>query len=172
MTCHDARRSRFPSMSSAVPLLSASGPSAGSVAPPLDASGCPGTRAAGDGLLHCFLVEDSPVIRENLVAMLQELLPLRCVGHAEDEAGALAWLAAGGPVDLMIIDIFLKAGTGLEVLRRARAARPEACLVVLSNYATGDMRRRCLTLGANRVFDKSSELDELIGFCETLAPRP
>jgi DNA-binding NarL/FixJ family response regulator len=122
-------------------------------------------------MLNCFVVEDSPVIRQNLVAALQEMLPLQCVGFAEDEAGALAWLAAGGEADLMIIDIFLKAGSGLEVLRHARQARPEAALVVLTNYATADMRRRCLQLGADRVFDKSAELEELISYCETLASR-
>lgn len=120
-------------------------------------------------LLSCFIVEDSPVIRQNLVATLQEMLPLQCVGFAEDEAGALAWLSGGGQAQLMIIDIFLKSGSGLEVLRQARAARPKAHLVVLTNYATAEMRRRCLQLGADRVFDKSGELEELIGYCETLA---
>ena len=42
-------------------------------------------------------------------------------------------------------------------------------MVVLSNYATADMQRRCMDLGASRVFDKSRELDELIGYCEQLA---
>jgi hypothetical protein len=45
---------------------------------------------------------------------------------------------------------------------------------VLSNYATPDIRRRCAALGADRVFDKSGELDELIAYCaeltEPLAP--
>ena len=37
--------------------------------------------------------------------------------------------------------------------------------VVLTNYATSEMRRQCAALGADRVFDKSSELDDLIAFC-------
>ena len=41
--------------------------------------------------------------------------------------------------------------------------------VVLSNYATPDMRRKCLELGADRVFDKSNEIDALIGYCLRLA---
>lgn len=120
-------------------------------------------------MLTCYIVEDSPVIRQNLVATLQELLALECVGFAEDEAGALGWLAAGGQARLMIIDIFLKSGTGIEVLRHARTARPHTRMVVLTNYATAEMRRRCLQLGADRVFDKSAELEELIGYCESLA---
>ena len=42
-------------------------------------------------------------------------------------------------------------------------------LVVLSNYATPDMRRKCLELGADRVFDKSNEIDALILYCCRLA---
>ena len=75
----------------------------------------------------------------------------------------------GAHCDLMIIDIFLKSGTGLEVLRNAAHLLPGACRVVLTNYATPDMRRRCQSLGADRVFDKSSELDDLIHYCVSLA---
>ena len=42
-------------------------------------------------------------------------------------------------------------------------------MVVLSNYATPDMRRKCLELGATQVFDKSRDIDELIAYCSELA---
>lgn len=120
-------------------------------------------------VLHCFLVEDSPVIRQNLVATLEEMLPMRVVGTAEDEASALRWLEqSDAPCDLLIIDIFLRTGTGLEVLRRAKSLRPSANLVVLTNYATPEMRRRCEELGADRLFDKSAELEDLLAYCELL----
>jgi DNA-binding NarL/FixJ family response regulator len=120
--------------------------------------------------VRCFIVEDSPVIRENLIATLEEMVALKVVGMAEDEEGAVRWLrSAGGECDLVIIDIFLKTGSGLGVLREARGAFAQRRLVVLSNYATPDMRRRCHELGADRVFDKSSELDELIGYCDELS---
>lgn len=118
--------------------------------------------------LSCFVVEDSAVIRQNLVATLEEMLELSVVGFAEDEASAVEWLRAGHECELMIIDIFLRSGTGLEVLRQARALRPSARLVVLTNYATPEMRRRCIDLGADRVFDKSAELEDLLAYCEDL----
>lgn len=128
------------------------------------------STATSSGPLTCFLVEDSALIRENLVATLQEMLALEVVGQAEDEAGAMRWLHDEAvPCDLVIIDIFLKRGTGLSLLPKARLLQPEAKLVVLSNYATVDMRRRCQELGADRVFDKSSELDELIAYCLDVA---
>src|ERR1035441_10431813 len=93
--------------------------------------------------LRAFIVEDSPVIRENLVAALEEMAPINVVGTAEDEASALGWLAGPGhPCDLVVVDIFLKSGSGLGVLKSAAAAPTPPKLVVLSNYATPDMRRR------------------------------
>jgi len=120
--------------------------------------------------LKTYIVEDSPVIRENLIATLEELGPVQVVGMAEDEATAVQWLTRpSNHFDLVIVDIFLKAGSGLGVLRAANALTSRHKVVVLSNYATTDMRRKCLELGADRVFDKSNEIDALILYCDRLA---
>ena len=58
--------------------------------------------------------------------------------------------------------------SGLGVLRAASALAQRRNVVVLSNYATPDMRRKCLELGADRVFDKSNEIDALIQYCASL----
>ncbi len=116
-----------------------------------------------------FIVEDNPIILEKLVSTLQELTPVQVVGSAADEARALAWLdEPGHDCELLIVDIFLKGGSGLGVLRRT-ADRGLGKRVVLTNYATPDIRETCRALGADRVFDKSSELEELIAYCERVA---
>ncbi|WP_291013046.1 response regulator [Hydrogenophaga sp.] len=121
-------------------------------------------------LLNIYLVEDSPVIRENLIATLEELVPAEVVGTAVDEATAVRWLGDPlHPVDLVIVDIFLQGGSGLGVLRAAQALPQRYRLVVLSNYATPVMRQKCLALGADRVFDKSNEIEGLMAYCATLA---
>lgn len=123
-------------------------------------------------LLKTYIVEDSVVIRDNLIAALEEMAPITVVGSAVDEASALAWLSpAEADYDLVIIDIFLRQGSGLGVLKQLRLLRPTACLVVLTNYATPDMRSRCLALGADQVFDKSHEIDALLDYCSGLAAR-
>ena len=120
--------------------------------------------------LKTYIVEDSPVIRESLIATLEELVPVDVVGTAEDESTAVQWLAqTGDKCDLVIVDIFLKAGSGLGVLRAANEMPHHYSMVVLSNYATKDMRRKCMELGADRVFDKSNEIDALILYCGRLA---
>lgn len=122
--------------------------------------------------LQAFIVEDSAVIRDNLVAALEEMVPLRVVGTAEDEAGALRWLSdPGHHCDIAIVDIFLRRGTGLNVLRALQAAGRCTERVVLTNYATDEIRRHALRLGASRVFDKSGEIDALVEHCIALAQR-
>jgi DNA-binding NarL/FixJ family response regulator len=121
-------------------------------------------------MIKAFIVEDSPVIRENLIATLEELVPLKVMGYADGERGALAWLEeADHPCDLVIVDLFLRQGSGIHVLEQLSKNAHVADRVVLTNYATPDVRRQCLSLGASRVFDKSGEIDALIEHCLLLA---
>lgn len=120
--------------------------------------------------VRTFIVEDSPIILDKLVLALEELTPVKVVGSAAGEADALR--AIGGldsALDLLIVDIFLTSGSGFGVLERLAGAGVAGKRVVLTNYATTEVRRKCLALGANRVFDKSSELDELIDYCVRIA---
>ena len=120
-------------------------------------------------LLKTYLVEDSPVIRHSLIATLEELGPVKVVGTAEDEAHAVQWLAQPGQgFDLVIVDIFLKTGSGLGVLEAVHALPGKHHVVVLSNYATKEIRRKCHELGADQVFDKSNEIDALLHYCSDL----
>lgn len=119
--------------------------------------------------LRTFIVEDNTVIYDNLVSTLEELANVEVVGHARDESSAVQWLRNGDQVDLLIIDIFLLAGSGLGVLKAAQDAQLPGRRVVLTNYATADIRQRCAALGADRVFDKSCELEELISYCERIS---
>ena len=133
----------------------------------------PAPAAAGAGRadpLTLFLVEDSTIIRDNLIALMHETLPLKVIGSASSEADARKALAEGGAVaDLVIIDIFLKTGTGLGVLAARHEVAATGRWVVLSNHSTPEMRRKCVELGADAVFDKSNEIEALLLYCKRLA---
>jgi two-component system, OmpR family, response regulator len=122
--------------------------------------------------LDTFVIEDSPVIRQNLVSTLEDLTRVKVIGVADTEAEAVRVLSdLTLRVDLVIVDVILREGTGLGVLRRPELKRAGRHFVVLSNYATAEVRARALSLGASRVFDKSGEIDALIDFCENLLGR-
>jgi DNA-binding NarL/FixJ family response regulator len=120
--------------------------------------------------LKVFLVEDSAVIRENLIATLEELAQVEVIGFAPDEPAAIAWCAVMPQrADLVIVDLFLAQGSGLGVLRGLQSQPLAPHCVVVTNYATPEIRARCAALGAERVFDKSHEIDALIAHCRSLA---
>jgi len=116
--------------------------------------------------LKTYIVEDNPTIRENLIGTLEELAQIDAVGTADTENEGKAWLAQNSDDwDLAIVDLFLKQGSGLGVLAACRDRPSRQKVVVLSNYATADIRQRCTQLGVDAVFDKSNEIDALVDYC-------
>lgn len=116
--------------------------------------------------LRAYVVEDNLTIRENLIDTLEELAQVKTVGAAETESDGAQWLTRHTDRwDLAIVDLFLKKGSGLGVVEACRQRSPRQAVIVLSNYATQDMRKRCLELGVDAVFDKSNQIDALVDFC-------
>lgn len=113
--------------------------------------------------IRAILVEDNPTIRDTLIPTLRELANVEVVAIAEN---ALDAVVASRHVswDLMVLDMFLKDSSGLVVLNHLRD-RGNKKIVVLTNYATEDIRARCMSLGADAVFDKSTEIDAFVDHC-------
>jgi len=126
--------------------------------------------------LITYLVEDNEIVLENLIEALREIASVEVTGHGATQAEASQWLGThNGEWNLAIVDLFLKEGNGLGVLAGCRRREPYQKVVVLTNYATADIRRRAAGLGADAVFDKSSELDDLFAYCKeqtAFAARP
>lgn len=116
--------------------------------------------------LRAYIVEDNATIRENLIDTLSELADVETVGIAETETEGTAWLSTNdNHWDIAIVDLFLRQGSGLGVLAACQQRTPLQRMVVLSNYATADVRARCAQLGVDAVFDKSNEIDALVDYC-------
>lgn len=122
--------------------------------------------------LKVVLIEDSPEVRRLLGAVLCELSGVEVVGGAADERSALELLQLQRP-DLAIVDLKLKGGSGIGVLRALarnpdRFGRPRA--VVFSNHGQPLLRERCLALGVEHFFDKSTQLQELLAYVRQAMP--
>ena len=119
--------------------------------------------------LITYIVEDNPIVRQSLISTLTEVAPVEVVGFADTEHQAKQWLASHtGDWQLAIVDLFLKQGSGLGVLKGCQQRKKHQKVVVLSNYATGEVRRRCAELGSDAVFDSVSELDLLYDYCASM----
>lgn len=120
--------------------------------------------------LRTYFVEDNATIRENLIETLLELTDVQPIGYAETEADGSAWLTdPHNNWDLAIVDLFLRQGSGLGVVAACQNRKPGQRVVVLSNYATADVRQRCHDLGVDAIFDKSNEIDALLDYCMEMA---
>lgn len=121
-------------------------------------------------LLSTFLVEDKPDIRDTVVEAMEEVAPLKFVGHAASEAAARQWLRTfNDDWQLAIVDLFLSEGSGFGVLRDCQGRKPNQKVVVLTSYCHQNITDRCLQLGADRVFDKSADIEELVAYCRAHA---
>ena len=117
--------------------------------------------------LATILIEDSPAIRSGLIPALAEFADVEVIATAETaDQGIAALKANAGKWRLAIVDIVLTAGNGLQVLRAGRERRSDQYMIVLTNYATPDIRRKSTECGADAVFDKSMEIDQFLELCK------
>lgn len=116
--------------------------------------------------LATILIEDSPTIKKGLIPALAELAGVEVIASAETaDQGIAALNVHEVKWRLAVVDILLKVGNGLQVLRAARGRRGDQHVIVLTNYATQDIRQRSIECGADAVFDKSTEIDQFMELC-------
>jgi two-component system OmpR family response regulator len=107
--------------------------------------------------LRVVIVEDSPIIRARLAETLGEIPDVDLIDAVDTEDAALSVLRE--PTwDAVVLDLQLKVGTGLGVLRTLGTRRPPgAKVIVFTNYAAPLYRERSMKLGADYFFDKARE---------------
>ena len=149
--------------------------------PPLVSFALPsgGTRRRGEVAivdnalpLRVLLVEDSPLIRERLAESLSDPGRIEITGQADAEDTAIA-LVGDNDWDVLVLDLQLKRGTGLAVLRALVARRPpNSKVIVLTNYAFPQYRAKSLALGADFFFDKAREYHRVRDVLEGILGAP
>ena len=133
-------------------------------------NGAPGTP------LRILLVEDSPLLRGRLENMLSQHVVFSVTGTAAAETEAIEKLDPV-PYDVIVVDVELRPGSGIGVIREARARNKNAkddChvwIIVLTNYDLPTVRERCMQAGADHFLDKMREIDQLIPILLGIAGR-
>jgi DNA-binding NarL/FixJ family response regulator len=114
-----------------------------------------------DSRLRVVLVEDSPDIRARLAESLAEIPNLDIVGEADTERDAVALLTKG-TWDAVVLDLQLRHGTGLSVLKSLeRRGSNDGKVMVFTNYSFPVYREKSMALGADFFFDKAREFPRL-----------
>jgi DNA-binding NarL/FixJ family response regulator len=110
--------------------------------------------------LKVFIADDSLVVREHLVTMLDELTGVDIVGQAENVAEAISAIGNLQP-DVVILDIRMPGGSGIDVLENIKQNDSALVVIILTNYPYPGYRQKCLAAGADFFLDKSTEFDQI-----------
>jgi DNA-binding NarL/FixJ family response regulator len=120
--------------------------------------------------LNVILVEDSPIVRERLVELLDGEPDIAIIGQYEDANGAIDAIRNGDP-HVILLDIKLSGSSGMQVMQVVAAEAPQIKVIVLTNYAEPQYRVRFLAAGALEVLDKSNEFHRVPALLRDLARR-
>ena len=93
-----------------------------------------------------FIVDDHPLVRDWLTTLLKQQPDMEVCGQAEDAPTALAGMAAKPP-DVAIVDLSLKGGSGLDLIKDLRLRHPDTAIIVLSMYEETHYAERALRAG-------------------------
>ena len=107
-----------------------------------------------------FIADDSRIVREHLVTMLDELAEIEIVGQAENVAEAINAIRKLQP-DVVILDIRMPGGNGIDVLKTIKQDEVAPIVIILTNYPYPAYRQKCLQVGADFFLDKSTEFDQI-----------
>jgi DNA-binding NarL/FixJ family response regulator len=111
--------------------------------------------------MRVLIAEGSPSVREGFARLVSNMDGVRLVGKAQDVSEAKI-LAGQILPDLVILDIGLSSGSGLDFLRHIKKDLPECKVFMITDFPHPFYRRRCLDAGAECFFDKFTELDALM----------
>jgi DNA-binding NarL/FixJ family response regulator len=110
--------------------------------------------------MKVFIADDSRAVVERLADLLEEVPGAHLVGKAGDVPEAILCIQKIKP-DVVILDLQMPGGTGLDVLRAIRKDHPYLFVLVCTNYPYSQYRQECLSAGANFFLDKSSEFEKI-----------
>lgn len=110
--------------------------------------------------MNLFIVEDSLLIQNRLMRFVKELPEVHIVGIADELQGTLDSIYQAG-TQAMILDIQLRDGNGLNLLKQIKAMQPHIRVMVLTNHASDANRMQALRAGADSFLDKSTDFEQI-----------
>ena len=107
-----------------------------------------------------YIVDDSPAVRERLIAMISEAEGTALAGATGDPHEAVRCIRRLHP-DAVILDIRMPGMSGIQVLRKIKQDLRPPVVIMLTNYPFGQYRRECAEAGADYFLNKSTEFEKI-----------
>jgi DNA-binding NarL/FixJ family response regulator len=125
-------------------------------------------KDGGKTVLKVLIADDSALVRERLAAMVSDLEGVEIVGQATNAPEAMEIIERLNP-DVVILDIRMPGGNGIQVLETIKASGTGSVVIMLTAFPYPQYRQKCLEAGADYFFDKATEFDRVIPVIEQLA---
>jgi DNA-binding NarL/FixJ family response regulator len=121
--------------------------------------------------MKVFIADDSAVFRERMIEILSELPEIEIIGQAQDGIEATNLIEKLTP-DVVILDIRMPRGNGMDVLQNIKKNNPALIVIMLTNYPYPQYRKKCMNAGADYFFDKSAEFEKVTEVLKKLIHPP
>jgi DNA-binding NarL/FixJ family response regulator len=117
-----------------------------------------------------FIADDSEAVRERLIDLLSEVDGAEVIGQAANAGDAVEGVRRLKP-HVVILDIQMPGGSGIDVLKEIKQERLPPVVLMLTNHASPQYRKKCLEWGADFFLDKSRDMECLFTISESLVKR-
>jgi len=121
--------------------------------------------------MRVFIADDSSLVRERLSAALYEIEGIEIVGQTREAQLAVDFVRRLSP-EVVIMDIMLHSGNGIDALRIIKRGEPAPIVLVFTNYTYAEYREKCMDAGADFFFAKSSEFKAMFETLRAFLKRP
>ena len=111
--------------------------------------------------MKVLIVDDSAIVRVRLADLVLEVEGVESVAQAQDALRGLELVRTVQP-DVAIFDVRMPERSGIDLLEDVKRIGQPLKVIMLTNYPTPENREKCLSLGADYFFDKSSEIEQVI----------
>lgn len=111
--------------------------------------------------MNILLVDDSDIIRQAISNILSKVEGIASIREVSNVKKALILINDYRP-DVVIMDIHLRSGNGLNILKFIKEKFSTIMVIILTNDALPEYRKICDDFGADYFFDKSSEFEKIV----------
>jgi DNA-binding NarL/FixJ family response regulator len=111
--------------------------------------------------MRVFIADDSEILRVRLIDMLSEIEGVEIIGQAQNSLDAIERINKLSP-HVVILDIRMPRTNGIEVLEAIKKDDESPKVIIFTNYPYPQYREKCMDLGADYFFDKSTEFEKLV----------
>ncbi|MCC6681608.1 MAG: response regulator [Phycisphaeraceae bacterium] len=115
-----------------------------------------------DSRLRILVADDHPIVRQGLIAVINDVADLHIVAEAHDGASAIQAIEQT-PVDVVLMDVSMTGMDGMEATRQIKARWPAVRVIGLSMHDQAEVRDAMISAGATTYLSKAGLIDSLIG---------